>query len=76
MEWHSRIEWALLGKPALKYRPDKRKVCVLINPFGGAGAARRNWETAKPLLEKANVNITVIETERAMHAHDMCQSEF
>ena len=31
--------------------PEKRKALLLLNPFGGAGAADKNWETkAKPLL--------------------------
>lgn len=35
--------------------PPKRKILVLINPFGGAGAAARNWQTARTILEKAYV---------------------
>jgi len=55
--------------------PPKRKVLVLINPFGGAGAAARNWETARALMEKAYIDLDVLFTERAQHAYDMCNKE-
>jgi len=55
--------------------PPKRKVLVLINPFGGAGAAARNWEIARVLMEKAHIELDVLFTERAQHAYDMCNKE-
>lgn len=58
-----------------EHDPPKRKVLVLINPFGGAGAAARNWETARALMEKAYIDLDVLFTERAQHAYDMCNSE-
>lgn len=48
-----------------EHDPPKRKVLVLINPFGGAGAAARNWETARALMEKAYIDLDVLFTERA-----------
>ena len=46
---------------------------VLINPFGGAGAAAQAWIDAQPILENAHVDLTVKETERARHAFDIVQ---
>ena len=48
---------------------------VLINPFGGAGAAARNWEVARTLMEKAYIDLQVQFTERAQHAFDICNKE-
>jgi hypothetical protein len=45
--------------------PPRRRVLVLINPFGGAGAAARNWETARAIMEKAYIELDVLFTERA-----------
>jgi sphingosine kinase len=45
--------------------PPMRKVLVLINPFGGAGAAARNWAEAQNLLGKAYIDMKVVFTERA-----------
>ena len=48
----------------------------MINPFGGAGAAARNFETiAGPLLTYAHMDITVRFTERALHARDIVATE-
>ena len=41
----------------------KRKVLILINPFGGAGAAAGNWVIARPMLENSNIEMTVKHTE-------------
>jgi sphingosine kinase len=48
---------------------------VLINPFGGAGAAARNWDTAEPLLKDAYADVEVRFTERANHAYDIANKE-
>jgi len=44
---------------------------LLINPFGGAGAAARNWVLAQEILEKSYIDLKVVETERAGHAFDI-----
>ena len=45
---------------------------MLVNPFGGAGAAPGNWEIANQLFNHARqrVELTVMETERANHAFE------
>lgn len=48
---------------------------VLINPFGGAGAAARNWESARPMMDAAYLDLKVQFTERAQHAYEMCNEE-
>ena len=76
-EWRNRILWALEGKYCedVTKEPHKRKVLVLANPFGGAGAAARNWEVARPILELAHLDVTLQWTERANHAHDIVKDE-
>jgi len=51
--------------------PRKRKILVLVNPFSGRRLAARNWEIARPILEKAYIEMKVIMTERAGHAYDI-----
>jgi diacylglycerol kinase family enzyme len=48
---------------------------VLVNPFSGSGAAARSWEVARPILEKAHVDIKLIFTERAGHAYEIVNQE-
>jgi hypothetical protein len=59
------VNGTIINEKVPEQDPPKRKVLVLINPFGGAGAAARNFETARPLLEAAYIEITVKWTERA-----------
>ena len=72
VEWQRRLLWALEGKP---YRedaePQKRKILVLINPFGGAGAAAGNWAVARPMLENSHIDMTVKHTEYQNHAFEI-----
>ena len=35
---------------------------VLINPFGGAGAATRNWDLVRPMLDIAHLEYELIQT--------------
>lgn len=51
--------------------PRRRKLLVLVNPFSGRRLAAANWEIAKPILEKAHIDMKVIMTERAGHAYDI-----
>src|ERR1017187_9303746 len=55
--------------------PPKRKLLILINPFSGAGAANRAWEKARIILEKCHVELTIILTERAMHAYEIVHTD-
>ena len=48
---------------------------VLVNPFSGRRLAAVNWEIARPILEKAHADLTVIMTERAGHAYDIVNKE-
>ena len=48
----------------------------MINPFGGAGAAPRNWLLARPILEAAShIELTIRETDRAHHAFEIVNAE-
>ena len=50
---------------------DKR-ILVLLNPFGGHGAAREAWNTVvKPSLAILRVNYELIETKHANHAFSL-----
>jgi sphingosine kinase len=72
LEWRRRLLWALEKKPFEGERePDQRKVLVLVNPFGGAGAAAQAWIDAKPVLDRAHLTLTVKETERTMHGYEI-----
>jgi sphingosine kinase len=53
--------------------PPKRRLLILINPFSGRRLAPKNWNKARPILEKAHVNLNVVFTERAMHAYDIAK---
>lgn len=56
-EWHRRLLWALDNKFYHDdYDPEKRKLLVLLNPFGGAGAARRNWTMVETYFQKAHLD--------------------
>ena len=55
--------------------PPKRKILVLINPFSGRRQAAANWLIARPILEKAHVEMKVIETERANHAYEIVHND-
>ena len=55
--------------------PKKRRILVLVNPFSGRRLAAANWEKARPILEKAHINMHVIMTERAGHAYDIVHTE-
>ena len=75
-EWKRRFLWALENK---YYRddedPQKRKVLILLNPFGGAGAARLNWALVEPMLEKAHIQYSLVETQHANHAYEIVNAE-
>ena len=76
-EWECRLLWhvdkayvkALLTDDEQKTtKPPKRKVLIIINPFSGGGAARAALTQAMTMLEHANLEITIAQTERQGHA--------
>ena len=42
--------------------PIRPKILILLNPFGGAGAARRNWQTVEAMMDKGHIDYTLRET--------------
>ena len=42
--------------------PRKRKILILVNPFSGRRAAAANWIVAKTLLDKAYIDMVIVET--------------
>jgi sphingosine kinase len=54
--------------------PLKRKMLVLLNPFGGGGRAIRTWQTAQTMLRDAHIEITEFLTERPKHAFEMVKT--
>ena len=56
--------------------PPKRRILVIINPFGGAGAAPRNWLKAKTLFDLASSRISykTMYTRRIKHAYHYVKS--
>jgi sphingosine kinase len=54
--------------------PVKPKILILLNPFGGAGAARINWQQVEPMMDKAHIDYTLQETEFAGHAYEIVNS--
>ena len=75
-EWQRRLFWALDNKI---YQddcdPKKRKLLILLNPFGGAGAARRNWAVVEPYFQKAHLDYQLVETQHAGHAYEIVNTE-
>jgi sphingosine kinase len=55
--------------------PPKRKLLILLNPFSGGGQAATSWEVARPILERAHVDIKLIRTQRAGHAYEIVSQE-
>ena len=55
--------------------PQKRKVLILLNPFGGAGAARRNWAVVQPMLDKAHLDYDLIQTQHQNHAFEIVNNQ-
>ena len=48
---------------------------ILLNPFGGAGAARRNWATVEHLFQKAHIDFTLLTTQYANHAQEVVRDQ-
>lgn len=54
----------------LEGRPSK--LLVIVNPFGGAGAAQAVWERVyKRAFQPAGIKCEVVETQRQLHAHNL-----
>ena len=74
--WQRKLLWALDDKPySPDSEPEQRKILVLINPFGGAGAATAAWNLARPFLEKAHIQLTVKLTEHRNHAYEIVHND-
>ena len=74
--WQRKLLWALEGKAYLPdVDPEQRNLLVLINPFGGAGAAAAAWIQAEPFLSKAHVKLQVKFTEYANHAYEIVHND-
>jgi hypothetical protein len=54
-------------------KPPKRKVLIIMNPFSGGGAARAALAQAMTMLEHANLEITIAQTERQGHASEIME---
>ncbi|CAL8471765.1 g11307 [Coccomyxa elongata] len=69
-------EWATKVREAIRMQPQRPStLLVLINPFGGARRARAIWQhTVWPILDRAGVKCTAIETEREGHAREVVQA--
>ena len=75
-EWRRRLLWALENKMFNDEEdPQKRKVLILLNPFGGAGAARRNWAVVQPMLDKAHLDYDLIQTQHQNHAFEIVNNQ-
>ena len=48
---------------------------VLLNPFGGAGAAIRNWRLVEPLFQEAHIDYELTETQHAGHAGEIVRDQ-
>lgn len=55
--------------------PKKRRLLVIVNPFSGRRRAAANWEIARPIMEKAFIDMKIIMTERAGHAYDIVNQD-
>ncbi|KAK7495867.1 hypothetical protein BaRGS_00012857 [Batillaria attramentaria] len=66
--WISQIEkMRKEGKP--------QKLLVIINPIGGTGIARKQFEkVSRPLFDLAGIELVVKVTERAQHAREIAQN--
>jgi hypothetical protein len=42
--------------------PRKRRILILVNPFSGRRLAARNWEIARPIIEKGHLIMEVVMT--------------
>lgn len=75
-EYSNRIQYAL---NELTYKEDSAppnpKYLVLLNPFGGAGAARRNWSLIEPMFKVAAIEYELRETQYAGHAGDIVREQ-
>ncbi len=54
-------------------RPPRRKLLVLVNPFGGKGTAARVCAAIEPVLAHSGAEVTKLETQRAGHAHEIAR---
>lgn len=55
----------------LVYPKNKRRLLFIINPFSGKKTAQKVFDTVKPVLNVANIEIETIETKHAGHAKEI-----
>lgn len=51
-----------------------KKLYLLVNPYGGGGKAKELMKEALAVWDKAKIEYTIIETERAGHAIELAYS--
>ena len=53
--------------------PKKKKIAILVNPYGGTGKALKIYESIRLVLEKGFVDVNLVVTTHARHAEEYCQ---
>ncbi|XP_074872724.1 sphingosine kinase 2 [Carettochelys insculpta] len=78
-KWAAAIKCLVLGIPissetdiAPSLLPRRRRLLLLINPFGGRGLALQWCQThVLPMITEADISFNLIQTERRNHARDL-----
>jgi diacylglycerol kinase (ATP) len=60
-------------KQVLLDRRDVKRLYLIYNPFSGNQRASKVVAKALPVFEEAGVQVDVVETERALHATELCR---
>ena len=76
-EWHIRLTNAANGGDIQNKTQliPKRKILALLNPFSGQGLAVGRYNEAKEMFDKGHLDVTLVETQRRMHAFDILKNE-
>lgn len=53
----------------------RRKFCLVVNPFGGKKQGLDILDRVKPIFEKGSVDLEIIRTTRARHAYDVANTQ-
>ncbi|KAA0052712.1 hypothetical protein IC582_017926 [Cucumis melo] len=71
----SRALWCLKLRECIDLLGRPKKLFVLVNPFGGKGAGSKIYrDEVKPILEDAEINVTLQETKYQRHAEEVAYS--
>ena len=54
---------------------EKKKVMVILNPFGGAGKAPKKWAEAKEIFDLAHIDYDLRNTDKQGHAYEIMKNE-